>query len=124
MTEEKGLLIDVSIENEVPVVKVHGSLDIDTATGLNQVLEKTIKTTTGCIILDLLHLPYLDSAGLNVIRQTHQKLEEQNRKLYVVVPSHQHPVRRILEISHLDQIVNVRESVEDALREIAFQHRV
>ncbi|MCL6628829.1 MAG: STAS domain-containing protein [Armatimonadetes bacterium] len=117
MIENTGLSIEVLFRNQTPIVRVHGTLDLHTAKDFGPTLERTIQQVTNCLIVDLSDIPYLDSAGLSVLRSTYETLAKNGKELYVIAPREHLAVYRVLEISRLNELFKVRPNVDDALEE-------
>jgi len=117
MIENTGLSIEVLCRNQIPIVQVHGTLDLHTAKDFVQTLETTMKQVKTSLIVDLSDIPYLDSAGLSVLRSTYETLAKNGKELYVIAPREHLAVYRVLEISRLNELFKVRPNVDDALKE-------
>ena len=102
----------------IPVVRVCGEIDLRTASEFERVLEAGIERGTAALIVDLTDVPYLDSAGLSALLAAHKSLSARNAVLYVVAAPGRPGLRRVLEITRLDTLIAVRDTVEDALKEM------
>lgn len=117
MIGNDGFRAEISFQNQIPIVRVHGSLDLGTVKDFVQTLETTMKEVKTCLIVDLSDIPYLDSAGLSVLRSTYETLAKDGKELYVIAPREHLAVYRVLEISRLNELFKVRPNVDDALEE-------
>lgn len=117
MVENNGFSVELSFRDQIPIVQVHGSLDLCTAKDFGRTLELTIQQVTKCLVVDLSDIPYLDSAGLTALRSAHETLAKDGKELYVIVPREHSAVYRVLEISRLNELFKVRPNVDDALEE-------
>ncbi len=66
------------------------------------------------VVLDLDHTELLDSAGLEAVLDAHDRLREQGGAMKVTTTNPAN--RKILEITRLDQQLEVLESVVDAVK--------
>lgn len=65
-----------------------------------------------CLIMDLTEVPYMDSAGMGVIMNYHVAAQGEGHKFFVVGVSDR--LRAVLEMTRVDTILNIRDSVEAA----------
>ncbi|MGB9588120.1 MAG: STAS domain-containing protein [Armatimonadota bacterium] len=117
MIGNDGFRAEIRFQRQIPIVRVHGSLDLGTIEDFVQTLETTMKQIKTCLIVDLSYIPYLDSAGLSVLRSTYETLAKDGKELYVIAPPEHLAVYRVLEISRLNELFKVRPNVDDALEE-------
>jgi anti-sigma B factor antagonist len=75
------LEIDELVDDTGAVVGLSGELDLTNAHRLDEALART---TSPVVILDLGALAFVDSAGIRVIDQAHQKLGDEGRRLLIV----------------------------------------
>ena len=92
-----------SVAGDDPVVvTIRGELDVSTAPDLSAVLED-LTLFNRSIALDLGATEYMDSTGLHVLEKTRASLEEAGG--YLQVSSASDPVRRVFELSGMDQVL-------------------
>jgi anti-sigma B factor antagonist len=113
-----------SVRNERhAVVLVAGELDALTAPRLHDELVALAGQGVDRIVLDLRRLDFVDSFGLGVIVSARRRLSQQGNSLCLVAGEAQSALRRVLEITGLDQVLPVHPSVaaavEDCLAEPA-----
>lgn len=65
-----------------------------------------------CLILDLSNVPYMDSAGLGVLMNGYVSAQNNHREFFVVGVSER--IRALLEMTKVDQILNLYPSLEAA----------
>jgi stage II sporulation protein AA (anti-sigma F factor antagonist) len=93
----------------VPLLRLRGELDHDTATKLQEALDTVEESDAGrCIFLDLEHLSYMDSGGVSVFLRLLRKLEARGwvgligtddriRRLFVITGLASHPHLRFFQ---------------------------
>ncbi|MFF9853061.1 STAS domain-containing protein [Streptomyces litmocidini] len=91
----------------VQVVEASGDYDMDSIGPLADAL-KTATETHPKVILDASGVTFADSTFLNLMITTHQ-----TGKLRVAAPSEQ--VRRLCAITGVDAVLQIRETVDDAI---------
>jgi anti-sigma B factor antagonist len=113
-----------SVRNERhAVVLVEGELDALTAPRLHDELVALATDGVDRVVLDLRRLDFVDSFGLGVIVSARRRLSQIGNSLCIVAGDEQATLRRVLEITGLDQVLpihpTVATAVEDCLREPA-----
>jgi len=68
------------------------------------------------LIFDLSEIEYCDSSGLSAILLSFRILQTNNGHIRLVSP--QKNVRNLIEISQLDRVLPIRETVEEAISEL------
>jgi len=70
------------------------------------------------LIADLTDVSYLDSSGLSALLHAHRLMTARGGSTYVIASPGSPGVRRVLQITRLDTVFRVRDSVEDAAAEL------
>ncbi len=98
----------------VCVVAVRGELDLSTAPDLEGPLEAAIGGDGGSVLIDLTECEFIDSTGIALIVRSWQRVEGNgNGHLGICGPNEQ--VRRVLDVSGLDQSIPVHGSRDEGL---------
>ena len=79
---------------------------------LERALEAAIDTTAGGFVIDLSGVEFLDSSGLLALLNARGLLAREERALAVVCPAS--PVRHLLEVAGVSELLAVCDSREDA----------
>jgi anti-anti-sigma factor len=96
-------------------VLLSGDLDLSTAKQAEQAIEDAEKAGRSTVVVDLRRLSFMDSTGLRVIVSADKRARRSNRR--VVIIQGPAPVRRVFEITRLDErleIVDTPEEIEPA----------
>ena len=90
------------------LVTLGGELDVLTAgAALRELLEQCAESGRH-VVLDMSQVTFIDSAGIGLLVKTHRRLADIDRRLVMLRP---HPsVRRIIELTGLDQVLLVADS--------------
>ncbi|MFF5719222.1 STAS domain-containing protein [Streptomyces buecherae] len=88
------------------VIAAAGEYDVDSITPLSEALHTAAKQYPK-VILEACDITFADSTFLNLLLLTHQA-----GTLRLVAPSAQ--VRRLLEVTGVDRILEIRQTIEDA----------
>ena len=93
-------------------VAIHGEVDVAAVPALERALEAAIETSVGGFVVDLSGVEFMDSSGLLAMLNARGLLTREDRALAVVCPAS--PVRQLLEVAGVAQLLLVCESREDA----------
>jgi len=109
------------IEEEVSdhtVLKIQGTLKLgESSRAFAARIEKVATEGKGALILDLSELEYLDSTGVGLLVAALRRLQESLRQLVLVNP--QRRVLAGLQVTHLDSLFPIHQSLNEALAALA-----
>lgn len=98
------------------VARPRGDIDMAGAPGLQaELLDAVGEHRPGCLVVDLGLVEYIDSSGIELLFRLHGALIADGTDLIVVAPPGTRAAR-LLGLVALDDIGEVRPSLEDALR--------
>ena len=99
--------VTVAVRNGLAAVRVEGEVDMTTAPMLlDAILCAAIGHGPCNVAVDLRNVSFMDSTGIHVLAIAHRRLVPEGCHLVVCSPSGL--VRRILEITGLDDVLDVR----------------
>jgi anti-sigma B factor antagonist len=101
--------VTVSRDGDRATVELRGELDMAGTDRLRLALEQAEEPPNGLLILDLSMLDFIDSTGLEVLLRAARRAHDSGRRLIVARPSRY--VRRLLEMTAIDQALDVVEDV-------------
>lgn len=110
------MLADVQFDqrDQVVVSTVTGEVDLSNARQIcDSVGEATPNTALG-VVLDLSHVDYLDSAGIQLIYRLRENLRARGQKLMLAIPADS-PVQDSLRLAGVTQYLPIAASVDAAL---------
>jgi anti-sigma B factor antagonist len=90
---------------------LRGEIDAHSVTVLAPHLDP-LPGSSGDVVIDLSAVGFVDSSGLRVLVEAHQRAEAEARRLVLSGPSR--PVMRLLEISGLMDYLNVERAVAES----------
>lgn len=99
--------------NEVVLFVLHGEVDLHVAPELRDRLTDAIEEGFEYVVLDLSRVTFMDSMALGVLLGALKRLRPRDGELRLVVPNSE--LRRIFEITLLDQVFTLNESRHEAL---------
>lgn len=117
MGDKVRLSTELIERDGVPVVQAHGEIDLHTAPEFERTLRAGMDRRTSALIVDLSDISYVDSSGLSALLAANKELSARDAALYVAAPPGRPGVRRVIEITRLDAVIRVRDTVEDILDE-------
>lgn len=98
----------------VMLLRLAGELDMVTVPELQSGLNAVIARNPGPVIVDLAAVQFLSSTGLRLLIALHADLTAQDRSLRVVVGEGRF-IPRVLQITGLDQVLNLDPDLSTAL---------
>jgi anti-sigma B factor antagonist len=98
-------------------LRLLGELDQATAPELEQPLQEALAAENGGVLLNLTDCEFIDSTGIAVLVRAHDRVKERNGRRFVLCCPHSQ-VRRLLEITGVDQCIELHESRDEALAAI------
>ena len=109
-------IISVRVEDlgGLPAAHLDGEIDISNASEIRNQLLAALSNTAPGIIVDLSGVTYLDSRGVHVLLELAERVRVRQQRLCIVVPDTA-LIKRILKLTHLDEIVPLDNTLEDAV---------
>lgn len=113
MHEQEGDILDLETRTEGgwTIVNVNGEVDLHTAPMLRERIHELTEQGTDRIVLDLGGLSFMDSTGLGVLVAGLKRLKTRDGEF--VLAGAQDPVRKILEVTGLHRVFDMRDSVAE-----------
>ena len=97
----------------IPIASLEGEIDIANASDVRNQLFALLSNRPTGLILDLSDVTYLDSRGVHVMLELAERMKMRRLELRIVVPEAA-VIRRILVLTHLDAVVPLDYTVDDA----------
>lgn len=110
--ETEFRLEEDSPRDDTAVVAVFGDVDLHSAEALDESLVAAVAGGATSLVVDLSSATFVDSQGLGVLLRHRRRLDPRGG-FRLVVPRAE--IRRVFEVSSLDQIFPIDASREDAL---------
>lgn len=106
--------VRVSQLDGVPIVAVDGEVDIANVGALRSQVMRAVPNTAPGLILDLSGTSYLDSRGVHLILEIADRMITTQQQLHVVAPDGG-LIRRVLLLTHVEGIVPLHQSLDEAV---------
>lgn len=110
--ERGGLAVTVTVSGDVRVVSAAGEIDHQTGGALRDALDPADEPRPHAV-LDLRHVSFMDSSGLNILLRAHHSHTTAGGWLRLAAV--QPVVMRILQLVGVDTLIDICETVEEAL---------
>lgn len=105
------------IENDdVALFLISGVIDVYSVSDFKNALIKSIATHHTRIVIDFSELDFIDSTGLGVLVSAIKRERAVRGRLVLVIKSDN--IKRIFEITSLDRIISIYETIEDAFEDL------
>lgn len=107
------LAYEVSTAGDAIIITPTGELDVATAPGFRTELFHALEGSPKRLVIALGELSFIDSSGLSAILAAHQQCQQSGTRLYVA--GARPNVAKVFEITALDGVLAIHESVDAAL---------
>jgi anti-sigma B factor antagonist len=109
-------LADVSFSSDgnIVVASLRGEIDMSNAGELGDTIGRALTNDALALVLDLTGVEYLDSAGIHVIYELHERLRTRGQDIRVVIAPDA-LIGEALRLADVPRAVGVADSVEAAL---------
>ena len=97
----------------VRILSLHGDADLHSAPELREALRGATGEGVTTLVVDLSGTTVIDSTSLGVLLGAMRRLRERDGQIRLVVPLPE--VRRVFEITMLDRIFSLHETLDEAL---------
>ncbi len=104
----KNLQITVKVQGRTATAALSGEFDLTAAQSVRRELDGLIDGGHRRLVVDLRKVPFLDSSGLGVLLGRYRRLSELGGEMFIF--GAQQPVRTVLEMSGVPQVVPVLRS--------------
>jgi anti-sigma B factor antagonist len=105
-----------SKEGKISIITINGRLDAAAATAADKTIKKILKGDCLRMLFDFRMLDYLSSSGLKVILGTAKELKRKEGQ--IVLCSLSNFVKEIFEISGINSLIPITESVESGIEQL------
>lgn len=110
--------VGVTNVGESVIVRITGEIDIANIDVVSRALEAVNHSGRGSWVVDLTETTYLDSVGIRLLCTLAERLRFRRQELRLVAPAGA-PVRRVLALTDVDQLVTMHQTVQEALTVIS-----
>jgi anti-sigma B factor antagonist len=104
--------------DQVVVSTVRGEVDLSNARQICDAVGEATPNTALGVVLDLSHVDYLDSAGIQLIYRLRENLRARGQKLMLAIPADS-PVQDSLRLAGVTEYLPIAASVDAALAGLA-----
>jgi anti-sigma B factor antagonist len=97
------------------VLTVWGELDAYTAPRLRERIIGVVGDGVDRLVVDLTRVTFMDSSGLGTLVAAKKRLHVSDKSLCLVLDPEQRSLRRLFEITSLDRVLPIHDSVDAAV---------
>ena len=113
MNEMDQLEVITEVVDETTILRPIGEIDLSRAPSLRHKLSEVQSTKPVRLIIDLIHVPYMDSSGVATLVEAMQVARRSGGK--IVLCAMQERVQSIFEIARLDMVFTIVSDTTEAL---------
>lgn len=110
-------LTELDSVDDVPVLRVHGDIDLRTVDAFRAAAQQPLSQRPELLVVDLSGVTFLDSSGLKVLDDIQRRADDHQGRVALVVPDPR--LLRLLEITGLDARFPIHPTPAEAIAEDA-----
>jgi anti-anti-sigma factor len=114
------MLADLAVESHdgVVVARIEGEVDLSNARQIGAAVARHVTNQTLGVTIDLSHLRYIDSAGIEILYDLRKRLKERGQGMRLVVPAGS-VILRTLDLVDMPRTIGMLETAEAAVADLA-----
>ena len=105
LESRRNFSVTVTRDGETVTIVTSGELDLENVERYREVIEEAERSDATRIVIDLSELEYIDSSGLAAVLVAGRRSDLDGQRLFVMAGHGE--VRRLLELTALDQTLNL-----------------
>lgn len=105
--------VNVTKQDRAAILKIEGEVDLYSSPKVRKSLLQLIKEKMPVVVVNLEAVNYLDSSGVATLIEGLQEIGKYSGSLRLCSPTQ--TVKHVFELSNLDKIFEIYESVDEAL---------
>jgi anti-anti-sigma factor len=102
--------IEAADVDEARVVRVSGEIDLSNAHDVLEAIGDAVRSGATAIVVDLSGVTFLDSSGISMLFRLRERISYSRQELRLVVPPTS-PIRRVLEVTRVHDVIPIQESL-------------
>jgi anti-sigma B factor antagonist len=106
--------VSFSTDGDIVIASLRGEIDLSNASELDDTIGRRLTNDVLAVVLDLTGVDYVDSAGIHVIYDLHERLRKRGQDICVVIAPGA-PIGEALRLADVPRAVGAADSVEAAL---------
>jgi anti-anti-sigma factor len=105
--------LDIRTEDDVVVARLTGEIDLANARPIGSLITGSITNDVKGVVLDLTDTTYLDSSGVHLVFDLHERLRARQQRLVLALPAASR-IRRVLDLVNVEAVLPVVADVDEA----------
>jgi len=106
-------ILDIRAEDGVVVAQLKGEIDLANARPIGSLITGAVTNDVRGVVLDLTDTTYLDSSGVHLVFELHERLRARQQRLVLAIPAGSR-IRRVLDLVNVEAVIPVVPDVEGA----------
>lgn len=102
--------MEIRREGDTVYIEIEGDISFNNAQDIREAISRSIRETDKTAVVNLSKVDFMDSSGLSIFITLLKKIKSQGGNLILEYP--QLGVQRFLEMTRLDELMEVRKSEE------------
>jgi anti-anti-sigma factor len=103
--------VDAADRYGATVVRVIGEVDMSNVEDVMAAIASATPSNAVLVVVDLSDTTYIDSAGITMLFRLAERLSYNRQQLRLVIPAAA-PIRAVIELTSVDQVIPVDESLQ------------
>ncbi|RMI01654.1 MAG: anti-sigma factor antagonist [Calditrichaeota bacterium] len=108
--------VNVRSQGSTKIVAIEGEVDLYSSPQVRDTLLEVVQQQPPAVVVDLRGVSYMDSSGLATLIEALQMIEQHSGRL--LLADIRPEVREVFELSRLDSVFRIYDSVEQALQSV------
>ena|SRR5437868_5555918 len=106
--------IEIDQRADVVIARLEGDIDLANTPAISTTILEAVPNDAIGLVVDLSDVRYIDSVGIRMLFTFVRSLHASRQGMAIAVPP-ESPVRKLLKITHLDEAMAFRATVDEAI---------
>jgi anti-anti-sigma factor len=109
--------LDLETVDQVVVARLDGEIDMSNASELGTTISRQVPNDAMALVVELSDIDYLDSAGIQVLYELHERLDTRGQQLRLVVPDGA-AITEALRLAGVQSVITTVPTLDAALQSL------
>ena len=102
---------------DIVVARLEGEVDLRSVAAVSSDISDAIGNDTLGLVVDLEATRYIDSVGIHMLFTVRHRLEASRQGMAIRIDD-ESPIRRLIKITNLDEVVDIRPTIDECVAAI------
>ena len=107
--------LELQTKDGVVSARLKGEIDLSNAAAIGSLIAGAVTNDASGVVLDLTETTYLDSSGVHLVFDLHDRLRARQQRLVLVIPAGAR-IRRVLELVNVESVIPVVSDIAEGTR--------